>query len=185
MIAALPDGRSRGARNCALLAVANAEHCEADAAGRRNSRKNSVRHLEEAVRLRLIADVPLGAFLSGGIDSSAVVAMMARAGGGKVKTFSIGFSAKEYDETGYARIVAERYGTEHEEFIVEPDAVAVIAAAGLALRRAVRRSVGDPDLLCRRNWRAAKGHGGAERRWRRRVLSRLPALSGDAPFVAA
>jgi asparagine synthase (glutamine-hydrolysing) len=81
---------------------------------------------EEAVRLRLVADVPLGAFLSGGIDSSAVVAMMARTGGGRVKTFSIGFAAKEYDEVRYARMVAERYGTEHEEYVVEPDAVAVL-----------------------------------------------------------
>jgi len=85
-----------------------------------------IAHLEEAVRLRMIADVPLGAFLSGGVDSSAVVAMMARAGAGRVKTFSIGFPAKEYDETRYARMVAERYGTEHEEFIVEPDAVAIL-----------------------------------------------------------
>ncbi|HEX3864504.1 MAG TPA: asparagine synthase (glutamine-hydrolyzing) [Stellaceae bacterium] len=85
-----------------------------------------VAHLEEAVRLRLIADVPLGAFLSGGVDSSAVVAMMARVGGGRVKTFSIGFPAKEYDETRYARMVAEQYGTEHEEFVVEPDAVAIL-----------------------------------------------------------
>jgi asparagine synthase (glutamine-hydrolysing) len=85
-----------------------------------------VAHLEEAVRLRMIADVPLGAFLSGGVDSSAVVAMMARAGAGPVKTFSIGFPAKEYDETRYARMVARRYGTEHEEFIVEPDAVAIL-----------------------------------------------------------
>ncbi len=52
--------------------------------------------------------------------------MMARAGAGRVKTFSIGFPAKEYDETRYARMVAERYGTEHEEFIVEPDAVAIL-----------------------------------------------------------
>ncbi len=85
-----------------------------------------VGHLEEAVRLRMIADVPLGAFLSGGVDSSAVVAMMARVGAGRIKTFSIGFPAKEYDETRYARLVAERYGTEHEEFVVEPDAVAVL-----------------------------------------------------------
>jgi asparagine synthase (glutamine-hydrolysing) len=82
--------------------------------------------LEAAVRLRLLSDVPVGAFLSGGIDSSAVVAMMARAGGGRVKTFSIGFAAKEYDETRYARLVAERYATDHEEHIVEPDAVAVL-----------------------------------------------------------
>jgi asparagine synthase (glutamine-hydrolysing) len=82
--------------------------------------------LEEAVRLRLISDVPLGAFLSGGVDSSAIVAMMARVGGGTVKTFSIGFSAREYDETRYARMVAERYATNHTELVVEPDAVAVL-----------------------------------------------------------
>jgi asparagine synthase (glutamine-hydrolysing) len=85
-----------------------------------------VAHLEEAVRLRLVADVPLGAFLSGGIDSSSIVAMMARAGSGRVKTFSIGFTDRQYDERHYARLVAERYGTEHEEFVVEPDAVAVL-----------------------------------------------------------
>jgi len=85
-----------------------------------------VAHLDEAVRLRLIADVPLGAFLSGGVDSASVVATMARVGGGRVKTFSIGFAEKEYDETRYARMVAERYGTEHEELVVEPDAVAVL-----------------------------------------------------------
>src|SRR4029079_491747 len=83
-------------------------------------------HLEEAVRLRMIADVPLGAFLSGGVDSSSVFAMRARAGSGPVKTFSIGFPAKEYDETRYARIVADRYGTEHEELVVEPDAASVL-----------------------------------------------------------
>ena len=92
----------------------------------RELRAELVAHLEEAVRLRLVSDVPLGAFLSGGINSSAVVAMMARAGGGRVKTFSIGFTAKEYDETRYARMVAQRYGTDHEEQVVEPDAVAVV-----------------------------------------------------------
>jgi asparagine synthase (glutamine-hydrolysing) len=85
-----------------------------------------VAHLDEAVRLRLISDVPLGAFLSGGIDSASVVATMARVGGGRVKTFTIGFGDKRYDETRYARMVAERYATDHEEFVVEPDAVAVL-----------------------------------------------------------
>jgi len=89
-------------------------------------RHELIERLEEAVRLRLVSDVPLGAFLSGGVDSSAVVAMMARAGGGRIKTFSIGFSAREYDETRYARIVAQRYGTDHEELVVEPDAVSVL-----------------------------------------------------------
>ena len=89
-------------------------------------RRELVGQIEDAVRLRMVSDVPLGAFLSGGVDSSAVVAMMARIGGGTVKTFSIGFSAKQYDETFYARMVAQRYATEHQELVVEPDAVKVL-----------------------------------------------------------
>ena len=85
-----------------------------------------VERLTEAVRLRLISDVPLGAFLSGGVDSSAIVALMSRLGATPVKTFSIGFPNAAFDETRYARIVAERYETDHQEFVVEPDAAAVI-----------------------------------------------------------
>jgi asparagine synthase (glutamine-hydrolysing) len=82
--------------------------------------------LEEAVRIRLASDVPLGAFLSGGIDSAAVVAMMCRAGAGRVRTFSIGFAEPEYDELPSARLVAERFGTEHHELVVRPDAAALL-----------------------------------------------------------
>jgi asparagine synthase (glutamine-hydrolysing) len=85
-----------------------------------------VERLDEAVRMRLVADVPLGAFLSGGVDSSAVVALMAQAGDRPVKTFAIGFEDEEYDELSYARQVARRYGTDHREFVVRPDAAAVL-----------------------------------------------------------
>lgn len=82
--------------------------------------------LEEATKLRMISDVPLGAFLSGGIDSSLVVALMSRATGKAVKTFSIGFEDQEFNELPYARRVAEKYGTEHQEFIVRPDALQIL-----------------------------------------------------------
>jgi len=81
--------------------------------------------LSEAVRIRLVGDTPIGAFLSGGIDSSAVVALMARHAG-RVKTFSIDFEEAEYSETEYARLVAQKYDTDHEEFTVRADASAII-----------------------------------------------------------
>jgi asparagine synthase (glutamine-hydrolysing) len=82
--------------------------------------------LRAAVRKRMISDVPLGAFLSGGIDSSAVVAAMAEHSSEPVRTFSIGFDDKRYDELDQARLVAERFGTEHEELVVTPDAVEIL-----------------------------------------------------------
>jgi asparagine synthase (glutamine-hydrolysing) len=81
--------------------------------------------LREAVKMRLISDVPLGAFLSGGIDSGSIVALMSEVGTAPVKTFSIGFEEKAYDELPYARLVAARYETEHHEFVVRPDAVQI------------------------------------------------------------
>ncbi len=76
---------------------------------------------------RLVADVPLGAFLSGGLDSSVVVALMARAAAGRVKTFTIGFAGgTDYDEREHARVVAERFATDHTEFEVEPKALELI-----------------------------------------------------------
>ncbi len=81
---------------------------------------------EEAVKLRLISDVPLGAFLSGGIDSSIIVGLMAKVSNAQVKTFSIGFEEEEYNELPYARMVAERFETDHHEFVVKADVAELI-----------------------------------------------------------
>jgi asparagine synthase (glutamine-hydrolysing) len=86
--------------------------------------------LGEAVRSQLVADVPLGIFLSGGLDSSTVVALARQAWSGRLRTFSVGFDQPSYDERRYARQVAQRFETEHAEIVVRPD------APGLAQRLA-------------------------------------------------
>jgi asparagine synthase (glutamine-hydrolysing) len=80
----------------------------------------------DAVRKRLVADVPLGALLSGGIDSAIVVALMAQASSEPVRTFTVGFPDATYDEREQARAVAERYGTRHTEIVLEPDAATTL-----------------------------------------------------------
>lgn len=88
--------------------------------------ERAVEILREAVRLRLISEVPLGAFLSGGIDSSAVVALMSEESSTPVKTFSIGFEEQDFSELHHARRVASHVGADHHEFIVRPDAFEVL-----------------------------------------------------------
>lgn len=88
-------------------------------------RERFLAQFRSSVKSHLMSEVPLGAFLSGGVDSSAMVAVMAQESGRRVKTFSIGYEGEGafQDERPYARIVAEQYGTEHREFVVSPDVV--------------------------------------------------------------
>ena len=101
------------------------------------------RRLAEAVRIRLLSDVPLGALLSGGVDSSTVVALMARASSEPVKTFSIGFRHADFNEAPYARMVAQRFGTDHHELILEPDVVETVET----LARTLEEPFGDSSML--------------------------------------
>ncbi|MFY9644776.1 MAG: asparagine synthase (glutamine-hydrolyzing), partial [Terriglobales bacterium] len=99
--------------------------------------------LLEATRIRLISDVPLGAFLSGGTDSSTVVALMAKASSGPVKTFSIGFTKDDFNEAHYARMVAQKFGTDHHEMILEPNVVETVEH----LTSSLEEPFGDSSML--------------------------------------
>ena len=88
--------------------------------------EETMRLLREATKMRMISEVPLGAFLSGGVDSSMVVALMAEESSQPVKTFSIGFEEEDFSELKYAKRVAEHIGAEHHEFIVKPDATEIL-----------------------------------------------------------
>jgi len=99
--------------------------------------------LAEAVRIRLIADVPLGAMLSGGTDSSTVVALMARATSQPVKTFSVGFRQADFNEAPYARLVAQKFGTDHHELILDPDLVDTVEK----LTQYMEEPFGDSSML--------------------------------------
>jgi len=88
--------------------------------------ERAIEILRDAVKVRLMSEVPLGAFLSGGIDSSAVVALMSQESSEKVKTFSIGFEEQDFSELQHAKRIAEHVGADHHEFIVRPDAVEIL-----------------------------------------------------------
>ena len=109
----IKDGRVETGRYWKLRYTPKRKISEADAMSELYS------HLAEAVRMRLVSDVPLGAFLSGGVDSSAVVIHMAEAMSRPVRTFSVGFGDASFDERLFARQIAERYGTDHTELVVE------------------------------------------------------------------
>jgi asparagine synthase (glutamine-hydrolysing) len=99
--------------------------------------------LTEAVLLRLISDVPLGALLSGGVDSSVVVALMARATDQPVKTFTIGFGKQDFNEAPFARAVSEKFGTFHHEFTLEPDVTDTL----MHLTRIMDEPFGDSSII--------------------------------------
>ena len=151
--------------------------------------------LTEATRLRLISDVPLGAFLSGGVDSSVVVGLMAQLSNVPVQTFSIGFEEQGFDELPHARRIAERWGTDHHEHIVKPDAAEVIPILARHYGEPFADSSAVPTYyvakMTAQNVKVAlNGDGGDEsfagyeRYWGQRVAARF----GGAPglrFVAS
>lgn len=121
----LHDGRATVERYWTLPPVSDAMTHQPDALTRYAADVRDL--LEEAVKLRLIADVPLGAFLSGGLDSSLIVALMQKHSSAPVKTFSIGFRGDDsYDESDYAAQVADYLGTEHTAFHAEPDVIGLL-----------------------------------------------------------
>ena len=133
--------------------------------------------LKESVKLRLVSDVPLGAFLSGGIDSSTIVGLMRELGASPLRTFSIGFKDASYNELDHARRIARRFETEHEELIIEPRALELTEK----LVRHLDEPLGDfsifPTYLVSEMARAprqSRPFGGR----RRRALRRIRALPG-------
>jgi asparagine synthase (glutamine-hydrolysing) len=120
------------------------------------------RRLTEAVRMRLVSDVPLGALLSGGIDSSIIVALMAKASRSRVKTFTVGFRAEDFNESKYARMVAERFGTDHHELIVEPNIQEIL----------------DDPYLSGVSYGAGARDSCTFRRWGRRIICRIQQIFG-------
>jgi asparagine synthase (glutamine-hydrolysing) len=123
--------------------------------------------VEAAVERRLVADVPLGALLSGGIDSSVVVAAAARATGGPLRTFTVGFPDPRYDERSYARAVAERFGTVHEELEIDADVPETVVRLAEAFDEPLGDEAAFPTFLISEQARrhvtvALTGDGGDE-----------------------
>ena len=140
----------------------------------------------EAVRKRLVADVPLGALLSGGIDSSIVVALMAQASSQPIRTFTVGFPDVRYDERAYARAVASRYGTVHEEVEIEEDVASTLPRLAATFDEPLGDEAAFPTFLIAEQARrhvtvALAGDGGDEsfagyeRYIAHRLAERIPA----------
>ena len=135
--------------------------------GDKQAREHLLELLEDAVRIRLISDVPLGAFLSGGIDSSAVAALMSRAAG-RISTFSIGFQEQGFDERAFARKIAEKFDTNHHEYVVDyPSLPDFLPKMVRAFDQPFADSSAIPTFLLSQNARqkvtvALSGNGGDE-----------------------
>ena len=149
----------------------------------------------EAVRKRLVADVPLGALLSGGIDSSIVVALMAQASSQPVRTFTVGFPDMRYDERAYARAVASRYGTLHEEVEIEEDIASTLPRLAATFDEPLGDEAAFPTFLIAEQARrhvtvALVGDGGDEsfagyeRYVAHRLAERIPPLVAQAGAAA-
>jgi asparagine synthase (glutamine-hydrolysing) len=146
--------------------------------------------LKESVKLRLISDVPLGAFLSGGIDSSTIVGLMRELGASPLRTFSIGFKDSSYNELQYARRIAKRFETRHEEFILEPQALELTEKLFRHLDEPLADFSIFPTYLVSKMARAhvkviLSGDGGDEifagyEHYQAQRLSRLPAVARGA-----
>ena len=149
----------------------------------------------EAVRKRLVADVPLGALLSGGIDSSIVVALMAQASSQPVRTFTVGFPEARYDERAYARAIASRYGTVHEEVEIEQDIASTLPRLAATFDEPFGDEAALPTFLIAEQARrhvtvALAGDGGDEsfagyeRYIAHRLAGRVPAPAAQAGAAA-
>src|SRR5437762_521379 len=190
---------SRGSGGCSPspFGTRRGSGCSSPALDEAEAASEVRRLLRDAVKVRLMSEVPLGAFLSGGLDSSAVVALMAEFG--PVKTFSVGFEDEDYSELPYARQVAARYGTDHHEFVVKPDATDVLPRLVEHYGEPFADSSALPTWYLARLTRqhvtvALNGDGGDELfagydRYRAlaayRLLARLPAGGGLAHAIAA
>ena len=104
----------------------------------------------DSVRAHLVSDVPVGVLLSGGVDSGALTALAAEASSEPVRTFSIGFEEQSFDELGGARAVAQRYGTDHRELVLRPDAAALLPALAAAFDEPFADSSALPTYLVSR-----------------------------------
>jgi len=142
---------------------------EAVGLGAEEAEERLLAHLKEAIRLHLISDVPLGVFLSGGMDSTTLVALMRTVSDSRIRTFTIGYGGADetYNELTFARLVAERFGTDHHEEILEPKAVDLLPRIIQAFDEPFADSSAIPNYLISQVARrtvtvALAGHGGDE-----------------------